>query len=48
MDLKAEIRAEMVKERIAGVWSKPEDFKPQSQNESLDETESKADSEQQS
>ena len=48
MDLKAEIRAEMEKERKAGVWSKPEDFKPQSQNESLDETESKADSEQQS
>jgi GTP-binding protein len=31
MDLKAEIRAEMDKERKAGIWSKPEDFKPETQ-----------------
>ena len=28
MDRKAEIRAEMELERKAGIWSKPEDFKP--------------------
>ena len=45
MDLKAEIRAEMDRERKAGVWSKPEDFKPTSKDaapqleESLGESE---------
>jgi GTP-binding protein len=45
MDLKAEIRAEMDRERKAGVWSKPEDFKPNSKDadpqleESLGESE---------
>ena len=45
MDLKAEIRAEMDRERKAGVWSKPEDFKPSSKDadpqleESLGESE---------
>jgi GTP-binding protein len=29
MDRKAEIRAEMEKERKAGIWSKPSDFKPE-------------------
>jgi GTP-binding protein len=31
MDSKAQIRAEMDKERKAGIWSKPEDFKPETQ-----------------
>ena len=48
MDRKAEIRAEMEKERKAGIWSKPSDFKPEPAGTNVSSQDRNEDSEQES